>query len=80
LYRCLHIEERKRRTPERTREEKEERLMDKEKINLKEIEEIESAQVKQRNSKKNKEIVRERQAERRQNDVNNIKQWCNFYI
>jgi hypothetical protein len=35
LYRCLHIEESKGRTPERTREKKEERLMDKEKINLK---------------------------------------------
>jgi len=43
-----HIEESKRRTPERTREEKEERSMDKEKIigNLKGMEECESAKSK----------------------------------
>ncbi len=32
LYRCLHIEESKGRTPERTREEKEEILQDEEQI------------------------------------------------
>jgi hypothetical protein len=41
--------------------------------NLKVMDECESALVKNRNSKRMKEIIRERQAERRQNDVNNMK-------